>query len=207
MSKTFKAYLPSLALAAVIGAGAVIALAPPSSAPAVAAAAAPAWAVDKAASSLMFDALEADTGQPFMGLFQKWDAKIAFDPANLAGSSVSVTVDVSAMKSDFDDATESFPWPEWMNAASFPNATFTSASFKDLGGGKYEADGVLKIKGVEKPVVLPFTLAITGDTAKMNGAVDLDRTAFAVGTGKWAGDDFIGKKVTVKVAVTAKRAA
>ncbi len=202
----FKAYLPSLALAAVIGAGAVIALAPPSSAPAVAAAAAPAWTVDKAASSLGFDALEADTGQAFKGLFGKWDAKIAFDPANLTGSSVAVTVDVTDMKSDFDDATESFPWPEWMNAASFPTATYTATAFKDLGGGNYEADGVLKIKGVEQKVVLPFTLAITGDTAKMSGQVEVDRTVFTVGTGKWAGDDFIGKKVMIKAAVTAKRA-
>ena len=207
MSKTVKAYLSSLALAAVIGAAAVVALSPASVTPAVAAAAAPVWTVEKAGSSLGFDALEADTGQNFQGVFGKWDAKIAFDPANLAGSSVAVTVDVTDMKSSFDDATESFPWPEWMNAADFPNATYTATSFKDLGGGKYEADGVLKIKGVEQKVVLPFTLAITGDTAKMAGQVEVDRTLFAVGSGKWAGDDFIGKKVMIKAAVTAKRAA
>ena len=59
---------------------------------------------------------------------------------------------------------------------------------------------------MKRPVVLPFTLAITGDTAKMSGELVLDRTWFNVGSGKWKDPGEVGTKVTVVVTVVAKAA-
>ena len=75
-----------------------------------------------------------------------------------------------------------------------------------LGGGKYQASGDLTIRGVSKPVLLPFTLAISGDTARMNGSLVLNRTAFGIGQGQWKTGDVVASEVTVTVALTAHRA-
>ena len=76
---------------------------------------------------------------------------------------------------------------------------------KDLGGGRYQAVGDLTIRGVSHPAVLPFTLAITGDTARMNGQLALNRGAFGIGQGKWATADTVDTQVAVTVALTAHR--
>jgi polyisoprenoid-binding protein YceI len=98
------------------------------------------------------------------------------------------------------------PTDDWFAAKRFPQGVFTTTAIKDLGGGKYQASGDLAIRGVHRPVVLPFTLAISGDTARMNGALVLNRTAFGIGQGRWSTKDVVDTSVTVTVALTAHRA-
>jgi cytochrome b561 len=173
-------------------------------APALAQAAAPAWTVDKAASSIGFRAGMSDGGG-YDGKFGKWDAVINFDPANLAGSKAAVTIDTGSVTIDYSDAQAELPDANWLNVAKFPTASFTTKSIKSVGAGKYEAVGDLKILDVTQEVTLPFTLTITGDTAKMDGALTIDRSKWGLGKGKWTEGDFVNLDAGIKVSVTAKR--
>ena len=139
-------------------------------------------------------------------MFHRWSAQIAFDPKNLAGSKAVVSVDVASAATGDADRDQAMPTADWFSAKTQPKATFTTTAFKDLGGGKYQASGDLTIRGVKKPVLLPFTLAISGDTARMNGSVVLNRTAFGIGQGQWKTGDVVATEVTVSVALTAHRA-
>jgi len=167
-------------------------------------AAPPAWTVDHAASKIgigsTFD------GQAVGGAFRKWDADIHFDPKDLAHSSVTATIDTGSAATGDADRDAALPDTPWFFAAKYPKATFVSHSFKALGGNRYAAVGDLTIRGVTKPLTLPFTLAITGDTAKMNAAVGVNRLAFGVGQGEWATTDVIPAAVQVTIALTAHRA-
>ena len=173
-------------------------------APAAAKGAAAAWTVDKANSKIRFRS--AFSGTAFEGGFAKWDAQIAFDPKNLAGSKAVVSVDLASAGTGDSDRDSTLPTADWFNVPKFPRAVFTTTAFKDLGGGKYEAAGTLSLLGVTKPVTLPFTLAITGDTAKMSGQVVLNRSQFGVGQGQFAAADTVPFEVTVPITVVAKRA-
>ncbi|MCX8497831.1 MAG: YceI family protein, partial [Caulobacteraceae bacterium] len=62
------------------------------------------------------------------------------------------------------------------------------------------------LKGVAKPIVLPFTLVISGDTAKMTSAIIVNRLVFGVGQGQWKTEEAIPARVTVRIALTAKTA-
>jgi polyisoprenoid-binding protein YceI len=97
------------------------------------------------------------------------------------------------------------PDTPWFSAAKYPKATFVTHTFKALGGNRYVAAGDLTIKGVTKPLTLPFTLVITADTAKMNAAVSLNRLAFGVGQGEWATTQVIPAAVQVTIALTAHK--
>jgi polyisoprenoid-binding protein YceI len=168
------------------------------------AASAPSWSVDAANSKLGFRG--AMNGDAFNGTFRRWSAQIAFDPKNLAASKAVVSVDVASAATGDADRDQAMPTADWFSAQTQPRATFAATSFKDLGGGKYQAIGDLTIRGVKRPVVLPFTLAISGDTARMNGSVVLNRTAFGIGQGQWKTGDVVATEVTVTVALTARRA-
>ena len=160
------------------------------------------WTVDPS-SKLTFQG--AMNGQTFTGTFRRWSAQIVFDPKALAASKVAVTVNVASGATGDADRDQAIPTDDWFAAGKFAQATFVTRDFRDLGGGKYAADGDLTIRGVKMPVTLPFTLAISGDTARMNGAVVLNRTAFGVGQGQWKTGEVVDTKVTVNVALTAHR--
>lgn len=168
------------------------------------AAPAPSWTVDKATSSVRFSSTF--NGDAFSGTFRRWDAVIRFDPKALATSSVTATIETASAATGDKDRDQALPTDDFLNAAKFPRATFTAASFKDLGGGKYQAIGTLTLRGITKPLTLPFTLAITGPTARMKASLALNRLAFGVGQNEWKGVEAIPAAVTVNIDLTAHRA-
>jgi len=160
------------------------------------------WAVDPA-SKLGFAGKM--SGETFSGAFRRWTAQIAFDPKNLAASKAEVSVDVASAATGDADRDSALPTADWFAAARFPKASFVTREFKDLGGGRYQAVGDLTLRGVSHPVTLPFTLAIAGDTARMNGQLVLNRTAFGIGQGQWKTGETVDTQVTVTIALTAHK--
>jgi polyisoprenoid-binding protein YceI len=168
------------------------------------AAPAPTWVVDKPTSAVRFTG--SFNGDAFNGAFRRWDANIQFDPANLAGSSVTAVIETGSAATGDKDRDQALPSADFFAADKFPKATFASRSFTALGAGRYQAAGVLTIRGVRKPLTLPFTLAITGAQAKMTATVALNRLAFGVGQGQWKGTDAIPATVSVNIAISAHKA-
>lgn len=192
----------SLALAASVAAiAAAPTLAKPK--PPAAAAAVPAWSVDKAQSRIGWRATV--MGQAVDGQFQRYDADIRFDPKRLGQSQATLSIDVASASSGDRERDTLLPSADWFDAKAFPRATFRTRGFKDLGGGRYQAVGDLTIRNVTRPVVLPFTLSIAGDTAKMSGALPIDRGAFGVGQGQFKGPETVAPTVQVTLTVVAKR--
>ncbi|HEY3797892.1 MAG TPA: YceI family protein [Caulobacteraceae bacterium] len=174
-------------------------------APRLALAAPPVWSVDHAASRLTFSGQV--SGQGFTGAFKKWDAVIHFDPKDLAHSDVAATIDMTSFATGSQDRDSELPDEDWFWTSHFPTATFVAHGFTAAGPGRYNAAGVLTLRGAAKPLTLPFTLAITGDVAKMNGQVALSRLAFGIGQGEWQSTDTVAAAVTVGVDLTADKAA
>ncbi|KRA65702.1 cytochrome B [Caulobacter sp. Root656] len=161
-----------------------------------------AWVVAKG-STLNFSATWA--GDAIEGQFKRWTADILFSPEALDRSKLTVSIDMGSAATGDDQRDSSLPSGDFFDTAAHPKATFTASKFRKTGEGKFVADGTLDLRGVKKPVSLPFTLKIDGDTATARGVTTLDRTAFGVGQGEWASTDQIGGKVKVSFAITAKR--
>jgi polyisoprenoid-binding protein YceI len=164
--------------------------------------AAPIWVVDKAASRLTFRA--AVSGQNFDGVFKKWDAQIAFDPRNLKASHAVVTIDLASVLTGDPTRDQMLPTPEFFSVARFPKASFVTTAIVQTGQGHYQAIGDLRIKGAVRRVALPFTLAIVKDTAKMDGALTIDRGWFGIGQGQYASPETVASNVTIMVRLAAK---
>jgi polyisoprenoid-binding protein YceI len=193
------------ALVLVSGVASVNALAAPAKpAPKAAPAAAGAnWVVNKAASSIVFKSNF--DGEDFQGRFNAWDAQISFDPKNVAAAKVTATINTASAQTGDASRDESLPTSQWFDVAKFPKASFTSTSWKDLGGGKYQVAGNLTLHGVTQPVTLPMTIAIAGNTAKANGVVGIDRSKFGVGGGQFRSAETVPFAVQVVIAITATR--
>lgn len=182
-----------------LGIASAVALALAVSAPALAAH----WTVDHAKSRL---SLRVSWGkEPYVAQFSSWKANIAFDPDDLGHSRASVDIDVASLASDDDQTDDGVKGAQGFQADQFPSAHFETTSFSRKSAGAYVATGTLSIKGIARPVTLPFTLTIAGASAHMTGRARVLRSDFHVGTGVWAKPDPVAYEVTVNVDLVATR--
>jgi polyisoprenoid-binding protein YceI len=167
-------------------------------------AAPPTWKVDPAKSSVTFTAKHNGLGD-LRADFQKWTAAIAFDPADLAHSKVTVTLPTGTLKTGQKMVDPELGKAEWFDAKAHPTATYTATSFTALGGGKYNAAGTLSLKGKTYPINLPFTLAINGNVAIMTATQNLDRTRLDIGMTSDPDAEWVQKIVKLDIAIRATK--
>lgn len=137
-------------------------------------------------------------GVPLDGHFSKFSAQVAFDPAKLATSKITFTVDTGSATLGSRETDAELPKPAWFNVPKFPQATFESSSIKALGGGKFEVAGKLTIKGNAQNVVVPVALAQSGATTTATGTLPIKRLAFKIGENEWADTSMVADDVIVK---------
>ncbi|MFG5778060.1 YceI family protein [Comamonas sp. J-3] len=155
-----------------------------------------------AQSAINFEAKQ--MGVPIKGHFQKFDAKIAFDAAKPETSKIHFSVDTGSATMGAKETDAELPKADWFNVAKFPQATFDSSAVKALGGGKFQVDGTLTIKGNAQKVSLPVTLSQSGATTTATGTLPLKRLSFKIGDGDWADTSMVADEVNVqfKLALT-----
>jgi polyisoprenoid-binding protein YceI len=161
------------------------------------------WAVVPAQSSLGFAAKW--NGDDVQGSFPKFTASILFDPAKLADARVDAVIDLASATTTDKTVNGSLPGSDWFDVKKAPTARFQAANFTQVKPGQYVAKGTLTMRGVSVPVTLPFTLAITGNTAVMTGQTSLDRRSFKIGMDSDASGAWVAFPVPVKVKITAIR--
>jgi len=153
-----------------------------------------------AQSELAFTAKQ--MGVPINGRFKKFDAQVNFDAAKLASSKVAFTVDMGSASIGTPEMDTELPKATWFNVSKFPQASFASSSFKALGGGKYEVNGQLSIKGQAQAVVVPLTMTQSGASTVVSGVLPIKRLAFKIGDGEWADTSMVADDVQVRFKLT-----
>lgn len=163
----------------------------------------PRWTVDQTKSRLTFTGSQ--TGAGFEGNFKIYNADIIFDPNHLDISQINVTVDIASAVTGDAQRDAALPGKDWFNAAETPKARFETTSISKQGDNSYEAVGDLTIRGVKKPVTLPFRLEIDGSNAHATGHLNLVRSDFGIGQGPWATDQWVSFEVSVDFDIIATR--
>ena len=136
-------------------------------------------------------------GVPLKGQFKQFDAQVQFDTARPEASTILFTVATGSATMGSRETDAELPKPTWFNVASFPQARFESTTVKALGGGKYQVDGQLSIKGQSRSVSVPVTLTQNGATTIAAGTLPIKRLAFKIGEGDWTDTSMVADDVQV----------
>ncbi|MFW8634262.1 cytochrome b/b6 domain-containing protein [Cribrihabitans pelagius] len=142
-------------------------------------------------------------GSSVTGSFKDWSARIRFDEPAAPGPAGNVEVTVAIPSLELGSVTAQAMGADYFDAASHPTAIFKAGILKLEEG--YQAEGTLEIKGQPVPVILPFTLELEGERARMQGAMDLNRLDFGIGAGL-KDESSLAFAVTVSVELEATRA-
>lgn len=135
---------------------------------------------------------------PVEGSFSRFDAQISVDPAQPERGKVTVNVDIAGIDTGSDEGNDAVRGSDWFNTAAFPGATFSATAVRTLGGGRYEARGLLTIKGIRREIATTFTLRPEGAGQWVEGGFSLPRLQFRIGEGEWADTGTVADAVQVK---------
>ena len=128
---------------------------PPASAAAVPAGS---YTLDRMHASLIFRVNHLGFSN-YTARFKRFDAKLKFDPGNLAASEVVATVHADSLETDFPDPAKLdfnavLKGDEWLNVAKFPRMEFASSEIHVTGENSVRINGNLTLHGVTRPIVL-----------------------------------------------------
>lgn len=145
-------------------------------------------------------------GEAFSGTFPGFTTTLRFDPVNLAGAKLDVSIPLAAATTRNADYDNELRGSSFFNSGKFPQARYTAGKFRALGGNRFAADGLLSLRGVSKPVTLTFTWT-PGAVPVLSGTAVVKRLDFGVGSGDWSDTGIIPNdiKVSTKVLLVPKR--
>jgi polyisoprenoid-binding protein YceI len=125
-------------------------------------------------------------GEAFSGSFTRFTPQIRFDPKQLASA--------DTRNGERDDTLKT---SDFFDIGKTPTARYTATAFKDLGNGRYQANGTLSLRGISKPVALVFSWK-PGASAILTGEATVNRLDFKIGTGDWSDTGLLPNAVKVK---------
>jgi polyisoprenoid-binding protein YceI len=88
------------------------------------------------------------------GAFTKVGGTVQYDPADLAKTSIDVTIDAASIDTRFEMRDKDLRSPNFLDVEKYPTLTFKSKRAESAGKGKLTVTGDLTIHGVTKEVVL-----------------------------------------------------
>jgi polyisoprenoid-binding protein YceI len=164
-----------------------------------------AWQIDRAHSAINFTINHFFT--PVDGSFDDYEATVNFDPNNLEGSSIDVTIPVESVNTRNQRRDNHLKSEDFFNTAQWPNIRFVSHTIESLGDNQFVAHGELTIRDNTHSFELPFELLGVMDhpmreNTKVAGIVadaQLMRTDFGVGVGDWAATVVVGDRVNIRL--------
>jgi len=123
------------------------------------------------------------------GRFAKYDGTIVVDNANLAKSSVNVTIDAASLTTDNAARDKHLFSPDFFDVAKYPTLTFNSTSVKEVAKGKLEVTGAFTLHGVTKTITIPVTSLGTSAGMKpgtfvagFEGEIEIKRSEYGMST-------------------------
>ena len=169
------------------------------------------WTLDKSHSSIEFVAKHLMVTK-VRGAFTEFDGAIHIeeDPTKSWAEATIKTSSITTRDAKRDGHLTS---GDFLEIESFPEMTFRSESLKHLKDNRYEAAGILTIKGVTKPVVLDVEYNGLGqspwgnEVAFFSASTEINREDFGM---TWnqaleSGGVLVGKKVKIEIEAQATR--
>jgi polyisoprenoid-binding protein YceI len=157
------------------------------------------WRPDPAQSSLTFYPTLA--GGEFEGRFERFEARIHFDPARPSQCDFDVNVDLRSARTGDQERDTTLAGPEFFQTTRFPQATFAARDCRPAGPQRYAAAGRLELRGVSREVSLALRFeppARPGQPAHLTGSAIVQRLGFGVGQGDWSSTEWLADAVRVQ---------
>ena len=163
------------------------------------------WNIDKVHSNVKFTVSHMVVSE-VEGSFKMFEGSIVASKADLSDAVINFSVDVASVNTDNERRDGHLKSDDFFNVEKFPKMTFSSKSFKSLGGNKYALTGDLTIRDVTKTITFDVTYGGQINTGKgikagFKAKGTIDRLAFGqkFNPAIEAGGAVVGKDVEITI--------
>ena len=129
------------------------------------------------------------------GTFSGLKGLVAFYPEDLNKSKIEVTVDATSVNTGSSLKDTHAKSEEWLNTGKYPLIKFTSTTFKKQ-NDRFIINGNMELRGVVKPVEIPFTYKEENGKAIFSGTFSINRSDYGV-SGSGLKAKIVGENVNV----------
>jgi polyisoprenoid-binding protein YceI len=91
------------------------------------------------------------------GQFNKFSGQFTYDETNPSNNKVDLIIDISRLDSNHAERDKHLKSERFFDAKKYPNATFVSSSWHDLGNGKATLVGDFTLRGMTKEISIDVT--------------------------------------------------
>ncbi len=138
-------------------------------------------------------------GVVMKGRFGTAQVQGSFNPADLAHSHLTVSVDTASIDAGGKDTDDLLKGPDWLDAPHFPKAVFVSDAFQAAGPGHYRVSGHFTVKGHTHPMTVVAATRSDAHGLHLDADFSIDRTTWGLGTGSWADPGVVAAALPVHV--------
>ena len=161
------------------------------------------WHVQAAASEILFE--YSSDGTPKTGVFGSFNGNGRFDADDPTNAKLELKIETASIDL-YDVLASGFAQSaEWFDSKNHPNVIYRLNSLKLLEGNRYEAKGLLTIRGEERPITSEIELEIGEATANAKGSLVIVRGDYLLGVGPSAAFVDVSPEVTVRFDLQAAR--
>lgn len=132
------------------------------------------------------------------GIFKKFTGTIVFDEQNLNAAKFDVSVDVHSINTGNGMQNRHAKGSDWFEADRYPEIIFSSKKIVKSGAG-YQVSGDLRMHGITKPVLIPFTFRKTPGGGTFDGTFAVNRNDYRIGEPGGQVGDIIKLNISVPV--------
>jgi len=156
------------------------------------------YASQKLDSALNFEFTQA--GATSRGLFPEFTTQIELANDTFRPHFLEVVIGIAAINTNDEERDELLRGEDFFHSAEFSQARYVATKFS-LQGQNYIAEGQLTIRGITRPLNLPFELKLNkldkSMRGQMKGEVVINRLDFGIGQGDWTSTTWVGNEVKV----------
>lgn len=142
-------------------------------------------------------------GTSIEGTFERVTGRVKLDGKHPERSKVDVTVDLTSVSTDSPRLTAFLKGQAMFNVETHPRAHFESTRIKLIGGNAAEVEGVLRLRGHEKPTKLKVTL--TDASRRGHVTFEVQGAFFRSLYGMSIGQPIYGDNVSLRITGTGTR--
>lgn len=143
------------------------------------------WVAHPDKSELGFTATQ--EGAPFSGQFNQFTTALELIPTEegIGLLQINASIQLASVDTQYRDRDDYLVQQDWFYVDMWPEAVFQSSAIRQLGGGRFVADGQLSLRGVSKDVQVELELILeeNGERGNLLGTATLYRLDFGVGQG------------------------
>lgn len=163
----------------------------------------PQWQVIDDSRLLQFTAEHTDG--LFTGKFDDYSLSIAFDLEKPETINVKAIFKVPSLDMTPDDHLTTMQAPDWFDTANHGQIIYQATTASQQSPNDYTLHGMLKIKGAEIPIDVPFNISVDDMAAHVTAGFKLDRFALGFGVESDPSADWVKQDVAISLMFTAEK--